>query len=317
MRDNAACRRQDLRGGTIVFLEPHNQRAWEIALEFENVADLGAAPAVDRLIVVADATQIAMTLRQEPQPQILREVGVLVFVDQQIAKALLVIGEDLGVTAEQRQIMEQKIAKIDRIDGREALLIIAIERDRAAVRPVAHLHRRNPFGHEAAVLPALDNAEQGARRPALLVDIRRGDDLLQQAELVIGVEDRKARGQPDRLGMASQNAGGERVKRAEPDALGGTADHRLEPLAHLARRLVGKRHGQHLAGIGAAACQNVREAGSQHAGFSRPGTGQHQHGAIRRCNGLRLRLVERCEQRTRLVGRRVSGSGDIGHAGMI
>ena len=299
MRDDAARRRQDLRGRTVVFLEPHDQRAGEVALEFEDVADLGAAPAVDRLVVVADAAQVAVALRQQPQPQILREIGVLVLVDQQIAEALLVMPEDLGVLAEQRQIVQQQIAEIGRVYGRETLLIIAIECDGAPVGPVSGVARRNLVGHQAAILPALDNAEQGPRRPAPLVDIRRRDDLFQQTELVVGVENREARREADRLGVAAQDARGERVKRAEPDAVGGAADHRLEPLAHLARRLVGEGDGQHLAGIGAAARQNVREAGGQHAGFSGTGAGQHQHGALHRRDSPRLRLVERCEQRLR------------------
>ena len=90
MRDDAAGGGQDLRGRAVVLLQPDDQRAREIVLEAQDVADLGAAPAVDRLVVVADAAQILVLLRQEPQPQILRDVGVLVLVDQQIAEAPLV-----------------------------------------------------------------------------------------------------------------------------------------------------------------------------------------------------------------------------------
>ena len=120
----------------------------------------------------------------------------------------------------------------------------------------------------------------------------------------------KLDGQPDRLGVAAQNARGERVKRAEPDAFGGAADHRFEPLAHLARRLVGKGDRQHFAGIGAAARQNMRETGRQDAGFPGAGAGQHQHGAVHRRDSPCLRLVERGEQRIRSIGRRVAGSDD-------
>ena len=72
-------------------------RAREILFEAQDVADLGAAPAVDRLVVVADTAQIAALLSQQPQPQILGDVGVLVLVDEQIAEAPLVIGEESGL----------------------------------------------------------------------------------------------------------------------------------------------------------------------------------------------------------------------------
>src|SRR5204863_8434624 len=58
MRDDPGSGGQDLRGRAVILLEPDDQRAGEIALESEDVADLGAPPAVDRLIIVADAAQI-------------------------------------------------------------------------------------------------------------------------------------------------------------------------------------------------------------------------------------------------------------------
>ena len=86
-------------GRAVVLLEPGDRGAREILLEPQDVADLGAAPAVDRLVVVADAAQIAAALGQQPQPEILRDVGVLVFVDQQVPEAPLVVGKDVGIAA--------------------------------------------------------------------------------------------------------------------------------------------------------------------------------------------------------------------------
>src|SRR5690606_23846260 len=69
-RDQARRRAQDVAGRAVVLLEPNNARAGEVLLELEDVADLGAAPAVDRLVVVADAAYVAPSLRQQAQPQI-------------------------------------------------------------------------------------------------------------------------------------------------------------------------------------------------------------------------------------------------------
>jgi hypothetical protein len=84
-------------------------------------------------------------------------------------------------------------------------------------------------------------------------------------------------------------------------AIGGAADHRLEPFAHLAGRLVRKGDREHLAGIGAAARQDVRKPSGQDARLAGAGAGQHEHGAVRRRDGLRLRLVERGEQHARFI----------------
>src|SRR3546814_2486429 len=87
MRDQAGSGGEDMRRRTVVALEPDDAGAREILLEAQDVADLGATPAVDRLVVVADAAEVAVALRQEAQPEVLRDVGVLVLVDQDVAEA--------------------------------------------------------------------------------------------------------------------------------------------------------------------------------------------------------------------------------------
>ena len=49
---------QDVRGRAVVALQPDDGGARKILLEAQDVADLGAAPAVDRLVVVADAADV-------------------------------------------------------------------------------------------------------------------------------------------------------------------------------------------------------------------------------------------------------------------
>ena len=157
---------------------------------------------------------------------------------------------------------------------------------------------------------------QRPRRPAPLVDLGGGDDLLEQAQLVVGVEDGEVGLQPDRLGMAAQDARGERVEGAEPHALGALADHRREALAHLARRLVGEGDRQHLARQGAARGEDMRQPRRQHPGLAGAGAGQHQHRPVDRGDGFGLRLVEGGEiGRSSGFRRRRSGVIDsgIGH----
>src|SRR5215469_18894151 len=100
---------------------------------------------------------------------------------------------------------------------------------------------------------------QHPRRPAPLVDVGGAEDLLEETQLVVLVEDCEARPEPDGLGVTAQDARGKRVKRAEPYPLGGAADHRLQPLAHLTRRLVGEGDRQYLAGIGTTGREDMGE----------------------------------------------------------
>ena len=87
-------------GGAVVALEPNDLGAGKVGLEAEDVVDLGPPPAIDRLIVVADTADVAVALGEQPQPQILGDVGILVFVHQHEKEALLVLREHVGVLLE-------------------------------------------------------------------------------------------------------------------------------------------------------------------------------------------------------------------------
>ena len=58
-----------------------------------------------------------MALRQKPQPQILRHIGVLVFIDQNIAKPALVLRQHIGVGLKDRHTVHQQIAKVAGVQG--------------------------------------------------------------------------------------------------------------------------------------------------------------------------------------------------------
>ena len=63
--DEAVGGGEDVRGRAVVLFEPDDLRAGEILLEAQDVGDLGAAPGVDRLVVVADAAQVAARLGEQ------------------------------------------------------------------------------------------------------------------------------------------------------------------------------------------------------------------------------------------------------------
>src|SRR5262249_57063648 len=58
VRDQVRGGGEDVSGRAVVALEPDDPRAGEVVLEAQDVVDLGAAPAVDRLVVVADAADV-------------------------------------------------------------------------------------------------------------------------------------------------------------------------------------------------------------------------------------------------------------------
>src|SRR4051794_21056616 len=80
----------------IVLLEPHDDSVGEIFVEVEDVADVRAPPTVDRLIVVADHADIPMLAAEELDQLVLRAIGVLIFVYQDVFEAAAVALELCG-----------------------------------------------------------------------------------------------------------------------------------------------------------------------------------------------------------------------------
>jgi hypothetical protein len=96
---------QDVRGRAVVALEPDHLGPGEVLFEAQDVADLGPAPAIDRLVVVADAAEIVVAAGEQAQPEVLGHVGVLVLVDQEVAELLLIAPADVVAGLEERQVV--------------------------------------------------------------------------------------------------------------------------------------------------------------------------------------------------------------------
>ena len=280
----------------VVLLQADDLRAGEVAFEAQDVGDFGAAPGIDRLVVVADAAQIAARLGEELQPFVLRLVGVLIFVDEDVAETVAVAGEHVGLVAEDHQHVEQQVAEVAGVEGLQALLILRVE-FRPAPGGEGFRFARVDLGRgPAAVLPAVDESGELARGPALLVEVRRADQLLHDSQLVVGVEDGEVGMESDELGVASKHFGRDRVEGAEPrHPLDRSAGNGGDPVLHLARGLVGEGDRQDMAGPRLPSRDEMSESRRQRGRLAGACSGEDEDRPFRREHGLALRGVEALE----------------------
>ena len=201
---------------------------------------------------------------------------------------------------EQPDAFEQEVAEIGGVEHFQPILIGGIELGAPAVREACCLAGRHPVGREPAILPAVEEAREQARRPALLVDVRGFQHLLEEADLIVNVQNGEIGFQPDEFGMPPQDFHADGVEGAEPrHALDGLAEHSSDALLHLARRLVGEGDGENLRGSRPAEAQNMGDAGGEHPGLAGAGTGQHQQGAVERLDRGALLGIEPGQVRRR------------------
>ena len=100
----------------------------KIALEIQNVADVRAAPAIDRLVFVAHHADVAVRLGEQAHQLVLAAVGVLVFVDHDVAQPA-VPGLARGlVVLQQAHGFEQQVVEIERVGGAQRLFVLLEDR---------------------------------------------------------------------------------------------------------------------------------------------------------------------------------------------
>ena len=126
----------DLRAA-VVLVEHDRGEVGERVLELGDVADVGAAKAVDRLRLVADDGDLAAVLGQQDGELVLGQVGVLVLVDQDVLEALLVAAQHVGVLAEQLDGLHQQVVEVHRPGAQQASLVLAVHVGVLAVEDAA------------------------------------------------------------------------------------------------------------------------------------------------------------------------------------
>jgi hypothetical protein len=223
------------------------------------VFDRGAAPGVDRLVVVAHGGEhrlLADAGHQQLDQLVLAGVGVLVLVHQQVAQAALPLVADRLVVAEQFHRQADQVVEIDRLVGRQGRHIAAVDaRGLGFVFVLGLLDR--VFRVDQAVLPQRDRILDAA--DFLLVG---GDRQVRRPGVaVVAVHDRKAVLQADAGRFLAQDLHAQRVEGRDGQLLGllRLLEQFGDALLHLERGLVGEGQRGDRARIVAAVLDHVRD----------------------------------------------------------
>src|SRR5690606_29856105 len=157
-------------GGAIIAFQSNDGGAWEILFKAQDVIDLGAAPAIDRLVVVADAAEVRRALGQQAQPQILGNVGVLILINENVAETAVVLRQNVRVLHEKPEAFEKKIAEVGSIQLLQTRLIGRIKFTALSRSERLRFGSGDLIGCQAAVLPTVDQGRKLTGRPAILVE---------------------------------------------------------------------------------------------------------------------------------------------------
>ena len=156
-------------------------------------------------------------------------------------------------------------------------------------------------GSFALVLGRIDEPGGLARRKARLVQAQRADRALDQALLVVAVEDLERLRQPGLAPVLAQQPVRDAVERADRQAARALRMRIRQQLAlaaraHLAGRLVGERDREDRPRRRVLDLEKPGDAMGQHAGFAGAGAGEHEVVARRRRHRLALSRIQVVEQ---------------------
>ena len=249
--DEPVGRVHDGAGTAVVALQPEHLCLREILLEIEDVLDLGPAEAVNGLGVVTHHTEVLVTGSQLAQNEILRHIGVLILVHQDVVKAPGNVCERL-----RRVFQEDVHVKEDVVKVHHARLLAGL-----AVEPVylinigllvmlvvlqvtAHAIGIRS-GRDKVVLSLGDAGEHLLGLVQLVVQRELLEAGLDAAHRVCSIVDGKGLREPEHLRVIPQETDEHRVKSSHPQAPGPLFTHHDgNAFLHLPRRLFRKGQGQ-------------------------------------------------------------------------
>ena len=313
--DHRVRRVEDLLRAAVVLVEDDGRDVGEGVLELHDVAVVGAAEAVHRLVRVADDRDVVVAAGEEQDDLVLGLVGVLVLVDEDVLEALPVVLEHVGVVAQQADGVDEQVVEVHRPRLVQAVLVLPVHVGVLAVEDVLR-PRRDLGGVEELVLPEADEAVDAARREALGVEVEVADHVPGQAHGVGLVVDRELAGVAEAVGVGPQDPHARRVERAHPHRAGDRADERGDALAHLLGRLVGERDGEDPRGVHALV-HEVGDAVREHPRLARPGAGDDEQRPAAVDDGVELVRVQAVRRRIGEGGGRVARERCIRHVGAI
>jgi hypothetical protein len=283
--------------------ERDDRAARIVLLELEDVGDVRAAPAVDRLIGIADDADVRpgpcafavlrAVPRQERGDDELGVVGVLVLVDEQVLPALVALGADVLVLLQQLGCEHQQVVEVDGAGASQGLLVRGIDPgDGLGVE--VHGAGAVRGGVEQLILGVGDRREHAPCRPVGRRHAQGFDRLLAQGRLVPRVVDRELGLEPGPVGVLAEQACAQRVERgdgqpAHAPGVRVSPEQVQDALAHLPRGLVGEGQRQDRPGRHAHPDQ-VRDAAGDHTRLAGTRGGQHEQRPLGAQDGAALRF---------------------------
>jgi hypothetical protein len=106
------------------------------SFKIQDVADVGATPGIDRLVIIADHADVPLGLGEDLNQSRLRHIGVLILIDKYMRETLLPACADLLIVEEQANSPDDQVIEVDCARLCELTLVIRIDQANALLEVI-------------------------------------------------------------------------------------------------------------------------------------------------------------------------------------
>ena len=208
-----------------------------------------------------------MLRRQHPGQRVLGVVGILIFIDQDVAKALLIFFQHCRILFKQTNRHVHQVVEVHGVVGQELFLIQLVHRGHPLLIVIVGLRGKLCRWYQL-IFRIGNRADHAAHRKLPLRQIQFLQALPDQQLDIPFVINRKMPAIPaGRFDLHPQEPGAECVECTQPDLLGDRPDDIFHPLFHFRSRFVCEGDGQDFPWF-YVLFQKIGDTARQHARFS-------------------------------------------------
>ncbi len=267
---------QDVRRRTVILLQLDNRRIGIILFKIQNVSNIRAAPAINRLVIIAHNAQVMTFRRQKSHQLILRIVRVLILVHHNVTETLPIAFQYRRMVCQKGQRFQQQIVKIQCILCPQAGFILQeyVMNHLAAIVPCALLE---PLIRSHQLILRIGNAGTDFLvRQRLFIHIQALKDFFDGNSLVIVIINYKRTGIAQFFNITPKDPRAGSVEGGNPCVFRLLTHQFFNALPHFLCSLVSKGQGQNRPGCYPMIHQ-VCHAIRQGAGFAAACTCKNEH----------------------------------------
>ena len=265
--DNLISRLENSFGGTVILLQQNNLGLGIIFLEVQDILHISTTPTIDRLVRIPNHTDVFKARSQEFDQLVLSVVGILVLINMDVLKLLLVVGQNIRILIKETQGQHNQIIKVNRLRLTKLFLISSVTLGHDLR---IHISSLGGISHiiNQIILSIGNGSQNSSFIPFFRIQVQLFENAFHERSLFTWINNCKITVVANMIRIATQNTNTHGVEGRNQTILSSWIEA-ISTLFHLTRSLISKGNGQDIPRIDQLFINQISNAVGQNSGLSR------------------------------------------------